>query len=351
MRFSRLAVLLIGAVVGHAVQAQDAVAIHGKVVDQNGRPIENAQVVLTPGPRRMTSLDDGHFAIPDLDAGAYVLSVHRIGYAPATTSVTLRDSTVRLTVTLVAIPTQLDSILIREKASGIRYSAVVVDQNDQPVTGAEVVAVGVKSNLKTDASGRFTVPKVARGTLMLRIRKIGYAAYFDSFRILAERADTVRMTRLPQSLAPVDVNERSGFGLDYWAYRDLDQRTRWKGSTAGAISREELAQQGSVDLCDALPGTASGNRYVFMSTFDCQRRLFRVLIDGVQCQRRQLTDFTADSIEAIEYFPRPRADSLAGGGDLSGNLGSRGCRPEFVVWMRHDAQSAVARAGPRGQQR
>jgi protocatechuate 3,4-dioxygenase beta subunit len=344
MRSLRL-VLLIGTVVGHVLQAQPSGAIHGTVLDQNGRPVENAQLVLAPGSRRTISVDDGRFNIPDVNAGVYLLSVRRIGYAPTTVSVTLGDSTVTLAVTLVAIPTQLDAIHIREKSSGIRYSAVVLDQYNQPVADAEVMAIGINDNLKTDARGRFTVPKLARGTLMLRIRKIGYAAYFDSFRVLAERADTVQMTRLAQSLTPVEIKERSGFGSDYWAYRDLDQRIRWKGSMAGAISREELAQQGTVNLCDALPRTASGNRYVFIPPDACYKRFFRVLLDGVQCEQRKLTDFTADRVKAIEYFPLAGLDTLrALPSDHSGNLKRRGCPPEvFVIWTRHDIQSAPSR--------
>lgn len=344
MRPLRLGVLLIGTIVGHALHAQTIGAVRGKVVDENGRAVENAQVELSPGSRRAITLDDGRFAITNIRAGVYVLSVHRIGYEPARMSVGVRDSTATITVWLVAIPTQLDSIRIVEKSLGIRYSAVVLDQNDVPVVGAEVVAMGINDKLKTDSLGRFTVPKLGRGTLMLRIRKIGYAAYFDSFRMLAERADTIRMPRLATTLSPVEINERGGFGMDEWAYRDLDQRMRWKGALSGAISREELAQQGAENLCDAMPGTASGNRYVFISQRDCHHKSYRVLIDGVTCQQRKLDDFTADQIETIEYFPQPRSryspPSPNDSDYTGGSLRARGCTPEvYVIWLRHDAQT------------
>ncbi len=254
--------LLVAATSAHA---QAVGGVRGKVVDQNGRAVENAQVVLTPGSRSAVTLDDGRFAITNIPSGVYSLAVHRIGYEAATMRVGVRDSTETVTVWLIAVPAQLDAIRIQEKSLGIHYSAVVLDQNNVPVVDAEVVAMGVDDQLKTDSLGRFNVAKLGRGTLMLRIRKIGYAAYFNSFRILAERADTIRMPRLAQSLSAVVVKEQSGFGNDEWVYRDLDQRTRWKGGMAGAISREELAQQGSENLCDAMPGTPSGNHYLFIS--------------------------------------------------------------------------------------
>lgn len=347
MRPLRFGVLLIGTIVGHSLQAQAVGVIHGKVVDQNGRAVENAQVVLTPGSRRAITLDDGRFDITKIHAGVYVLSVRRIGYEPATMSVGVRDSTATVTVWLVEIPLQLDSIRIVEQSLGIQYSAVVLDQNNVPVAGAEVVAMGVNDQLKTDSLGRFTVPKLGRGTLMLRIRKIGYAAYFDSFRILAQRADTIRMPRLATTLSPVEVNERSGFGMDEWAYRDLDQRTRWKGAMAGAISREELAQQGNENLCDAIPGTASGNHVVFISQIDCHHKFFSVLLDGVECQQRKLTDFTADEVETIEYYPKSISPYVKVNSDLSGNLAARGCAPDvFVIWQRHDSANAPATRVP-----
>jgi hypothetical protein len=332
MRVIRFATVIGFTLIAHVVHAQGSAAIHGTVVDQNGQPVVGAQIGLTPGARRAISFDDGSFEIPELKPGAYVLSARRIGYSPASVSVTLRDSTVTVTITLVAIPLQLDSIRIREKSSGIRYSAVVLDQNDVPVTGAEVVAIGINSNLKTDSLGRFTVPKLSRGTLIVRIRKIGYVAYFDSFRILAERADTIRMPRLAESLSTVEVRERSGFGMDYWSYRDMQQRQSWKGAMAGAISHEELEQHGTSDLCDALPGTASGGRLSLHNDFSCKRYpegIRTILEDGVRCVHRLLADYFADQVEMVEYFPK--------GSDISGSLAARRCNtppPVYIIWTR-----------------
>jgi hypothetical protein len=310
-------------------------AIHGTVVDQNGRAVESAQISLAPSDRRALSFEDGTFDIPGLKPGDYVLSARRIGYQPASRTISLRDSTATVTITLVAIPAQLDAIHVREKLSGIRYSAVVLDQNDLPVADAEVIAIGINSNLRTDSLGRFTVPGLGRGTLAVRIRKIGYAAYFDSFRILAERADTLRMPRLAQSLTPVEVNEQSGFGRDFWAYREMQMRMAWKGAMAGAISREELDARGKQNLCDALPGTPSGVRLGLHNDPYCReipKGLRFILVDGAMCRQGLLSDYDADQVEFVEVMPK----------DWSGSLEARRCGPPaFVIWMRRDAPRAT----------
>src|ERR1039457_5664270 len=158
----RFAVFLAIALVAGAAHAQTVGAVHGKVVDQNGRAVENAEVELLPGSRRAITLDDGRFAITNVRRGVYVLTAHRIGYEPTEVAVAVGDTTVVLTVTLVAIPAELDTIRIREKSLGIQYSAVVLDQNDVPVADAEVAAMGINGQFRTDELGRFTVPKLAR---------------------------------------------------------------------------------------------------------------------------------------------------------------------------------------------
>jgi len=343
--------------------AQTIGGIRGTVVDQSGRAVENAQVVLTPGSRSAITLDDGRFAITNIPEGVYTLAVRRIGYEPATMRVGVRDSTSAVTIWLTASPTQLDAVRIQEKSLGVYYSAVVLDQHNVPVVGAEVVAIGINGKLKTDSLGRFTVPQLGRGTLALRIRKMGYAAYFNSIRILAERADTIRMPRLAQSLAAVVVKEQSGYGSDETAYEELEQRVRWKSPTAGMISREELAQQGNLNLCEAIPLTASGSRLITILKYECPRTMYHVLLNGTECGLRKLADFPADLVETIEYYPPRASESYTkratgpgdivpaapswkhagntAGTDVAGTLALHDCPAEvFVVWMRQAAQAA-----------
>ena len=336
-------------------QGRATVLIRGKVVDQSNHPVESVQITLTPGLRRATSFDKGEFEIPGLSSGTYTITARRIGYQSTTVTVLARDSVTLVTVTLVPIPRELDSVRIREKQSGLRYSAVVLDQNDQPVVDAEVVPMGAQRNVRTDSLGRFSVPGLSRATLIVQIRKIGYARYFNSIRMLAERADTIYMARLPQTMTPVQINELGGFGSDYWAYRDMQQRQVWKSAMGGAISREELAQHGKEDLCDALPGTASGNKLSLHNDPHCKsfpEGEKTILVDGVRCMHGLLSDFAADEVELVEYIPpgpggpppftlhntarkATRSDKAAA--DMSGSLAARQCdypAPVYVIWTR-----------------
>ncbi|HEV8409160.1 MAG TPA: carboxypeptidase regulatory-like domain-containing protein, partial [Gemmatimonadaceae bacterium] len=335
---------MLGVFAGHAAYAQAAGDVRGKVVDQTGAAVENADVELQPGSLRATTLDDGKFAITNVPRGVYVLSARRIGYEPTDVNIAVGDSSATFTITLAPIAKQLDAIHIREKLEGIQYLGVVLDQFDVPVTDAEVVAMGINNQLKTDGRGRFTVPKLAKGTLAIRIRKVGYAAYLGSSRILAERADTIRMSRLAAALTPVEIKERSGFGTDEGVYQDLDKRTRWKGAMAATISREELAQEGRANLCDVLHRVGDASRFALLTPTACSRFQFRVLIDGGKlCEKRMLTDFIADQVEMVEYFPASQNRRIRMTSDYSGTLAARGCPPEvLVIWMRPQAPKPAA---------
>ena len=83
--------------------------------------MDGAQVAVTPGARHAISGDDGAFEVRELWSGRYEISVRRIGDQPAAVSVNVHDTVAVVRVALVAIPRQLDSVRIREKASGQQH--------------------------------------------------------------------------------------------------------------------------------------------------------------------------------------------------------------------------------------
>jgi hypothetical protein len=88
---------------------------------------------------------------------------------------------------------------------------------------------------------------------------------------------------------------------------------------------EELDEEGKLNLCDALPLTATGVHLHLKNDRACKERPRKILVDGWQCQVRLLSDFTADEVELVEFF----------GTDMAGSLAGRGCKPPvFVVWRR-----------------
>jgi hypothetical protein len=331
-----LVVVTAAALAATAVQAQEKFsgAIHGRIVDQNGDRVVGAQVTIMPGARHVISFEDGGFDFGNIKPGEYTISARRIGYDPASAVFTVRDSAIYVAITLVALPQLLDSIRIREKAVGLRFNGIVMDQNQEPVKNAEVMAVGIDNTLHTDSLGRFFVPKLGRGAFMIRIRKIGYAPLLSSYYLFSDRVDTLELARLSQSLSPVQIEAESGFGRDFWDYKDLDQRHRWKTFGAGTISRDELAEQGGKNLCDAIPSTPSASKLMLRFDPICPEHLVTILLNGGLCIRRDLGSFVADDVEMVEYF--------AAGSDKSGSLLHRNCAPPtYVIWMRKEIPDSL----------
>ncbi|MGH7655219.1 MAG: carboxypeptidase regulatory-like domain-containing protein [Gemmatimonadaceae bacterium] len=226
------------------------------------------------------------------------------------------------------IPQQLDSVRVRARSSTLNYSAVVLDLNNQPVAGAEVVAMGITNKLVTDSLGRFSLAGLGKAALTIRLRKMGYQATVESIRMLTDRADTIRMPRLALTLSKVEINERSGFGNDYWNYRELDQRQRWKGAMAGVVSREELDARGKQDLCDALPATPSGVKLALHNDPYCkdpEKGMKMLLIDGGWCRQGLLSDYLAADVEMVEVLPGLGKSVNMGGDNYGGSLAARGC--------------------------
>jgi hypothetical protein len=235
-------------------------------------------------------------------------------------------------IAMVAIPRVLDSIRVFEKANGLRYTGTVIDQRGAPIEGAIVMVPGKARELRTDASGRFSVEGFRAGSVLARVRKIGYEPQLHSLQMMNSKIDSIRMKPLPQGLAPVQVLAKSGFGKDTFAYRELDQRMRWKGEKSYVVSREEFDQQGTTDLATAIRYSVTGGRYG--GTLSHPMPDGCVIINGDRALRDwPLTAFFADEVEAVEVYP-PKSDP-------SGSLEVRGCDPNkqvYVIWMRANSK-------------
>jgi protocatechuate 3,4-dioxygenase beta subunit len=311
---------------GTAASGQITADVSGRVVDEASRPVAGARLELRPGSRRIISDEEGNFDFRNVAVGRYTVTAQRIGYQPLSVQVDVAASGASATIVLVAIPRLLDSVRVRERAAPNRFSGVVLDDAGLPVPDASVTVEGVSNTLRTDAQGRFVVPKEVHGTVVIRMRKIGYRAYLGSLRMIATRDDTLRMARLAQNLSAVQVTEASGFGRDTFVYKDLDQRMRWRNHQSGVVSREELNAMGRMNLCNALLFTPTGARYGASCRVSC------VILNGEGKTLMPAGAFYADDVEMVEYYPP--------GSDISGNLAARGCgrgTPAFVIWLRKDA--------------
>ncbi len=78
-------------------------AVHGTVRDAAGKPLSNAEIVITELQRETYSGADGAFTLKDVPAGDYTLVVYHAGYATVTRDVKLTGD-VDLTLDLTATP-------------------------------------------------------------------------------------------------------------------------------------------------------------------------------------------------------------------------------------------------------
>jgi len=291
-------------------RAQGPNTIRGRVIDSTSRPISFVQVQMSPGDRRVVSDQNGEFVIASIQDGEYQLRIRRIGFEPTQVTVRVPRDASPLVITMTALPRVLDSVRIRERAPGLRYTGTVVDDFNQPVIGAEVIAAGASDHgIRTDSSGHFRLVKAQKGTMVLRVRKFGYTPYFGSLTIQSEREDTIRVKRHPQGLPEAYIRAESGFGRDTFAYVELDSRMRWKASNAGIASREDLDAFGDMDLCQALVRTPAGAKREMRSQM-CPYEAC-VLIDGLRPTYTTLGSFMASEVEAVELHPRDQTGTIA----------------------------------------
>lgn len=334
LRLIRQAAIAVVVLVTGARELQSQNQIRGRVHDENGRPVSFVQVHLTPGDRRMVADRNGEFVIVSLRTGDYDLRFRRIGYEPTSIKVHVPSEEGWILITMNSLPRVLDSVRIRERASVLRYTGIVLDDFDQPVTGAEVIAAGASDHgVRTDSDGHFRLLKPQKGTIVLRIRKFGYAPYFGSLTLQAEREDTLRMKRHATDLPEAWVRAESGFGRDTFAYAELDARMRWKLSTGGVLSREDLDAFAELDLCMALMRTTLAGkmklREASCSVPSC------IIVDGLQPLTRPLNMILASEVEAFEFHEKDWSGTLASRmQDACGRSSGRRDQGGIVIWMR-----------------
>jgi hypothetical protein len=326
-----LTFVVISALISTAALGQSAGDVSGRVVDDGARPITGARLELKPGSRHVVSDEEGRFRFRDVAPGKYTIEVQRIGYQAVSVPVEVTRTGAKPTIVLTAIPRILDSVRISERAAPNRFSATVLDESDHPIPDVAVTSEGISNTLRTDSSGHFIVPKQVHGTLVIRLRKIGYGPYLGSLRMFATRDDTLRMSHLAQGLTAIQITEASGFGRDTFAYKELDQRMRWRDHNAAVVSREELSEMGRLNLCTALPFTPTGARYGAGRA--CGGSC--VILNGGSAVALPARAYYADQVEMVEFFP-PKSD-------WSGSLAARGCGrggiSTLVIWLRQDTTS------------
>ncbi|MCK5291330.1 MAG: carboxypeptidase regulatory-like domain-containing protein [Thermoplasmata archaeon] len=177
--------------------------ISGSVKDENGDPIENADVELIDNNTQLvdsTTTDSlGFYEFTDVDPGSYTVKASKTGYRDDEKSVTLaggEDKTQDLELKFGSI------------------EGVVVDENGDPVPDATVQVLDENGDVvgtdTTNSQGRFEIDDLLLGTYTVRISA-------DGFKTLT--VDGVEITDTPTNeLEDQTLTEEvtGNFLADYW---------------------------------------------------------------------------------------------------------------------------------------
>jgi protocatechuate 3,4-dioxygenase beta subunit len=171
------------------ITLKSGISFAGKVVDPNGNGIEGAKLYvslckpslswpITPiNPRCDETITDidGKFEIKAIPTGhRYNLSIEAEGYG---------DKHTKEINTNDAVKNQLDMGNITLAVANLSISGVVVDENDEPITGAVVSGRGTNQPYrmtKTDVNGKFTLEGICAGKIRIGAVKFGAVTMLGS---------------------------------------------------------------------------------------------------------------------------------------------------------------------------
>jgi protocatechuate 3,4-dioxygenase beta subunit len=182
------------------IQVPSASGISGRVVDETGRPVAGAKVVVAAsesgfdGDSRYIGESrtgaDGTFAVPDAPEGTRAVLVRAPGFIP---------------VTRVQIEARSDEKISLQHGGTVR--GAVLDVSGKPVAGVIVTAEEVAA--RTDAQGNYRVTGVSAGTHRLQaLWKEDFAARKDSVRVRkGEETEANLKLRLGSAIAGTVVEE------------------------------------------------------------------------------------------------------------------------------------------------
>jgi hypothetical protein len=341
MTMRKLLALACGSAVALAAAgAQDSLNLRGLVTSIAGNPIAGVEVRID-GSRFVTHSDQaGRFAFVNAPKGPQVLRFRLVGYLPSTA--TAHVPTVDpVEAQMLPLPPLLDTV--RVIASVNVLAGVVVDQKDRPIPGASVEMLsGVSAATTTDSSGWFTFTAVRSGSVLVRARKLGFAAATTSIRLEDWRGLVIHLNPLDFNLSGSKLEAASGFGnTATYVWTETKQRLAMRGPHAIIIPREELASYDDYPLNEAIQRTPTGSAEA--SDLNAAGANVCVLLNGKNTVGpASLASYRAEDVEFVEMYPP--------GTELSGSIGryvrNSGCRrvqvpgsfavgPYYVViWLR-----------------
>jgi hypothetical protein len=323
-----------------AAGAQDSLNLRGVVKSVAGYPISGVEVRID-GSRYVARTDaGGKFAFVNAPKGPQLLLFRLLGYLP--TKAEARVPTVDpVEVQMLPTPPQLDTV--RVTASVNVLAGVVVDHKDRPIPGASVEMLnGSASSTTTDSSGWFTFTAVKSGSVLVRARKLGFAATTTSIRLEDWRGLVIHLEPLDFNLSGSKLEAASGFGnANAYVWTETQQRLSMRGSRAIVVPREELAPFDDYPLGEAIKRTPTGATET--SDLNAAGLNVCVLLNGKNTVGpATLESYRTEDVEFVELYPPGTEMS----GSVQRYLRNSGCRrvqvpgsfsvgPYYVViWLR-----------------
>ena len=314
----------------------------GHVQTPAGVPIPGVEVRLDDSDRLSRTDERGAFAFVGAPAGGRRLLLRRIGYLPAALNVHVPEVSDTLSVTMVPVPSALDTVKVTAHLNVL--AGIVVDSANRPVSGASVDVMGARSaSTTTDSAGWFTFTSVRSGSVVLRIRKAGYTQVTHSLALADWRGLMLRLPPLDRTLSESRRLNASGYGNSRaFAWAETNQRLSERGTRAVIVSREELAPFDDQPLGQAVRNSKSGGLATAGLITPYSDEVC-VLLDGRRVIGSTSMDtFRTSEIQFVELYPPGTessgtvAQAMRGAGCRATRAaGARSREPFYaVIWMR-----------------
>lgn len=202
----------------------------------------------------------------------------------------------------LALVAAISVALARPLAAQTRELVGIVRDAGGGVMGGVTVTAAGTSTISDDR-GAFRLVTPVLDTVTVSFRQLGYEPIDARIRARGGVWDTVlvQLSRVPQQLAKLDVNEsrtRSALGL-----RDFE--TRRRRGIGVFLTRADIADRNTSSMEALMRGRKGVQlvrgrvRFVAAGARVCQPNIW---LDGVQARGLELTDILPSDVEALEMY-------------------------------------------------
>jgi hypothetical protein len=329
-----------GVIIGHVVNAETESPLSGVAIAMQWRELSVDRKTLRPINRQRSDSvvtdRDGWYRMCGVPTGAWVsMQVHQGGHAGAVLR-TRADDTLGIAVVHLALSTWGEGIAdSREgavRASTATLTGYVRSSVGTPVASAEVRALDLGAETRTDSLGRFTLRGLPAGTQQIEIRHIGYSAVELPVALRSGGTTHDFVLRRVVSLDSMVIVATRPKYPDFYAHRS----SGW-GRFLGPemIAKEHVTR--TSDYIEKIPGFTvreNGSRTLVVSSQglaslrgEC---VATVVIDGMRVLEYPPTvnDIHWSDVAAIEAYPASMAANAPPEYHINTNCGG------VVIWTK-----------------